>query len=74
MRLHDLRHSYATIRLGRGHNLADVSYQMGHSTIQITCDVYNHWEAGKFTHEIAELDAHPSTPHPHLDKMNSKNN
>jgi len=31
IRVHDLRHSYATIRLLKGHNLGDVSYQLGHS-------------------------------------------
>ena len=71
-RLHDLRHTYGTIRISRGHNLADVSAQMGHSSIQITVDVYNHWQPGQFKNEVAELDTHPTTPHPHLKEMNSK--
>lgn len=29
VRVHDLRHSYATIRLLRGHNVGDVSYPSG---------------------------------------------
>ncbi len=33
IRVHDLRHTYATIRLLRGHNVGDVSYQLGHSSI-----------------------------------------
>ena len=36
VKLHDLRHTYATIRLLRGHNIGDVSYQLGHSSIKIT--------------------------------------
>ena len=34
IRIHDLRHTYATIRLLRGHNVGDVSYQLGHSSYQ----------------------------------------
>ena len=44
---HSLRHSYATIRLMRGHNVGDVSYQLGHSSIKITYDVYAHWMPGQ---------------------------
>ncbi|MCG6971976.1 MAG: hypothetical protein LJE66_02400 [Desulfobacterales bacterium] len=31
--MHDLRHTYATTRLLSGHNIGDVSYQLGHSSI-----------------------------------------
>jgi integrase len=41
----------------RGHNIGDVSYQLGHSSISITLDVYSHWMPGKFKSEIDELDA-----------------
>jgi integrase len=56
IRVHDLRHSYATIRLLRGHNIGDVSYQMGHSSLSITCDIYGHWIPGRFKSEVDELD------------------
>ncbi|MDH3957139.1 MAG: site-specific integrase, partial [Desulfobacteraceae bacterium] len=46
VRTHNLRHSYATIRLMKGHNVGDVSYQLGHSSIKITYDVYAHWMPG----------------------------
>ena len=39
IRIHDLRHTDATIRLMRGHNVGDVSYQLGHSSIKMTYDV-----------------------------------
>jgi integrase len=39
IRVHDLRHSYSGIRLMRGHNVGDVSYQLGHSSISMTYDV-----------------------------------
>jgi integrase len=66
IRVHDLRHTYATIRLLRGHNVGDVSYQLGHSSIKITYDAYGHWIPGHFKSEIDELDEmHPNAPHAH---------
>ncbi len=66
IRIHDLRHTYATIRLMRGHNVGDVSYQLGHSSIKMTYDVYAHWIPGQFKSEIDELDqVHPNAPHAH---------
>lgn len=56
IRVHDLRHSYATIRIMRGHNIADVSAQLGHSSINITMSVYCHWVPGKFKSQVDELD------------------
>ena len=56
VRIHDLRHSYATIRLLKGHNIGDVSYQLGHSSIKITYDTHGHWMPGHFKSEVAELD------------------
>jgi integrase len=56
IRIHDLRHTYATTRLLRGHNIGDVSYQLGHSNISMTCDVYGHWVPGHFKSEVDELD------------------
>ncbi len=65
-RIHSLRHSYATIRLMRGHNVGDVSYQLGHSSIKITYDVYAHWIPGQFKSEVDELDnLHSNAPHTH---------
>ena len=66
IRIHDLRHTYATIRLMRGHNVGDVSYQLGHSSIKMTYDVYTHWIPGHFKSEVDELDqVHPNAPHAH---------
>lgn len=67
MRIHDLRHSYATIRLMKGHNIGDVSYQMGHSSIKITFDTYTHWIPGKFKGQVDELDLRPPATQPHLE-------
>jgi integrase len=66
IRIHDLRHTYATIRLMRGHNVGDVSYQLGHSSIKMTYDVYAHWIPGQFKSEVDELDhVHPNAPQAH---------
>ena len=56
IRTHDLRHSYATIRLMRGHNIGDVSYQLSHSSISMTLDVYSNWMPGGFKSEVDDLD------------------
>jgi integrase len=70
IRIHDLRHTYATIRLMRGHNVGDVSYQLGHSSIKMTYDVYAHWIPGQHKSEVDELDnAHPNAPYTHPAKM-----
>jgi integrase len=70
IRTHSLRHSYATIRLMKGHNVGDVSYQLGHSSIKITYDVYAHWMPGQFKSEVDELDTpHPNAPHMHPQTM-----
>jgi integrase len=50
----------------RGHNVGDVSYQLGHSSIKMTYDVYAHWIPGQFKSEVDELDqAHPNAPQAH---------
>jgi integrase len=72
MRAHDLRHSYATIRLSKGHNIGDVSYQMGHSSIKITFDTYTHWIPGKFQNEVDDLDMHPNAPYRHPGKVENE--
>jgi integrase len=56
IRLHDLRHSYATLRIQAGHNIADVSRQLGHQSIRITVDTYYHWMPGSGSREVNELD------------------
>jgi len=74
IRIHNLRHSYATIRLMKSHHVGDVSYQLGHSSIKITYDVYAHWMPGQFKSEVDELDtAHPDAPHLHPQMTTSKN-
>lgn len=42
IRFHDLRHTAATLLLGRGVNPKIVSEMLGHASISITLDVYSH--------------------------------
>ena len=57
IRIHDLRHTYATLRISAGHNIADVSKQLGHHSINITVDTYHHWTPGANKGEIDQLDS-----------------
>jgi len=56
IRIHDLRHTYATLRISKGDNILDVSKQLGHHSIKITLDTYAHWMPGGKKSEVDELD------------------
>jgi integrase len=42
IRVHDLRHSHATILLKLGENPKVIQERLGHESIQITLDIYSH--------------------------------
>jgi hypothetical protein len=42
IRLHDLRHSFGSLLLQNGASIVYVKEQMGHSSIQVTVDIYGH--------------------------------
>jgi integrase len=42
IRIHDIRHTYATLALEGGANLIGVSRQLGHAKPSITSDLYGH--------------------------------
>jgi integrase len=42
IRLHDVRHSYATAALSSGEPITVVSRRLGHASVSITLDVYSH--------------------------------
>jgi len=44
LRWHDLRHTFGSLKLAQKESLFYVQRQMGHSSIQITCDIYGHLE------------------------------
>jgi integrase len=56
IRIHDLRHTYATLRISKGDNIADVSNQLGHFSETFTMKIYYYWMPGKKKAEVDELD------------------
>lgn len=42
IRIHDLRHTFASILIAAAHNLKYIQNQMGHSSIKVTMDLYGH--------------------------------
>lgn len=69
---HDMRHTYATLRLSKGDSLAEVSKEMGHGSPEITFRTYYKWIPKESRSSIDELDgtfeenqAHPNAPYTH---------
>jgi integrase len=56
VRFHDLRHSFASLLLQNGESVTYVKEQMGHSSIQITVDVYGHLVPGGNRSAVDRLD------------------
>ena len=57
-RIHDLRHSYATIQLYEHHApIQYVSEQLGHASIKITVDTYGHPRQGTSIALADQLDS-----------------
>ncbi len=56
IRIHDLRHTYATLRISKGDNIADCSKQLGHHSVKFTMDIYYHWVPGGSKSEVDGLD------------------
>ncbi|MFH0812411.1 MAG: tyrosine-type recombinase/integrase [Pseudomonadota bacterium] len=61
---HDMRHTYATLRLSNGDSLAEVSKEMGHGNTDITYRTYYKWMPKESRTNIDALDTrqHPSAP------------
>lgn len=57
IRFHDLRHTAATLLLGRGINPKIVSEQLGHAQIAITLDLYSHVTPTMQREAVNALDA-----------------
>ena len=71
IRLHDLRHTYATLALTEGVHPKVVSEGLGHATVGVTLDVYSHVTPPSWTSAEQRVDdvvtAAPTThpaPHP----------
>ncbi len=71
IRIHDTRHTYATIRLSKGDNIVDVANQLG-DDVTTVLKVYAHWMPGKKKDEVDALD-NPEYRHlDNFDKINEK--
>jgi integrase len=55
IRIHDLRHTYATLRISKGDNPLDVANQLG-DNVSVVMKVYIHWIPGKKKAEVDALD------------------
>jgi integrase len=56
IRLHDLRHTYASLMIAQGTFLVYIKEQMGHSSIKVTIDLYGHLVPGAHKAEVDKLD------------------
>ncbi len=55
-RVHDIRHTFASLLIAAGESLVYVRDQLGHSTIQITADTYGHLQPGSNSAAVDQLD------------------
>lgn len=47
IRLHDVRHTYATVALDNGEDLKVVSDRLGHANVTVTAQIYTHRSVGR---------------------------
>jgi len=76
IRIHDMRHTYATLRISKGDNITDVSKQLGHHSAKLTLDTYTHVMPGGKKSEVDGLDdpdfKHPNAPYIHPESLQTK--
>ena len=56
VRIHDLRHTYASLLIQNGESLAYIRDQLGHHSIQMTGDTYGHLTCGSNRKAVDRLD------------------
>ena len=71
-RFHDLRHTFGSLLIQSGASLKYVSEQMGHSSIQLTADIYGHLIPGADISWMDRLDAETKAPAPAIPAKPSK--
>jgi len=59
IRLHDLRHTFGSLLIQKGASIVYVKEQMGHSSIQVTVDIYGHLIPGANVSFVDRLDEVP---------------
>lgn len=57
VRWHDLRHTFGSLKLDQGESVYYVMRQMGHSSIQVTIDIYGHQIEERNPQAAAKTDA-----------------
>ena len=57
VRLHDLRHTHASLMLQQGVNPKTVAERLGHSSVTITLDTYSHLLPGIQEEVVSKFDA-----------------
>jgi len=73
IRIHDLRHTYATRLVSNNESLAYVRDQMGHSSIQVTVDLYSHYVPGSNRQAVNRLDERVEKREPESKSATSRN-
>jgi integrase len=61
VRIHDLRHTFASLLIQQGESLAYVKDQLGHHSIRITVDTYGHLVPGGNRQAVDKLDGLENT-------------
>lgn len=56
IRIHDLRHTYASLLIQQGESLVYIKDQLGHHSIQVTVDIYGHLVPGGNQAAVDRLD------------------
>ena len=56
VRIHDLRHTFASLLIQNGESLAYVKEQLGHHSIKMTVDTYGHLVPGGNKAAVDRLD------------------
>jgi integrase len=64
IRLHDTRHTFASLLLSDGASPVYVKEQLGHSSIQMTVDIYGHLIPSSNREMVNRLDTQPSATYP----------
>jgi len=72
VRIHDLRHTFASLLLQQGESIVYVKEQLGHASIQVTVDTYGHLIPGanraavdRLDDETTQLSATQAQPEPY---------
>jgi integrase len=63
VRIHDLRHTFATLLLEQGVPLINVQKLLGHHSIKVTADLYGHLVSANMRSEVNLLDAPVAETH-----------